>query len=517
MLEDNFFLISIKERHLKEILAQIIGEDFGFSEEYAKHLVEQRVMPHLVRLKDEAKLVIERNYVDKVYRDSYYTYYASKRTCYGRDTIKVSFFCDAENLISSLDLFKDEQQVPYLKGMYRGFIVLRPTPPYIVGRSAIAPNLLKNISFNTCLASISSTAMGIKFNVQAFPFASQDTETISCAETMIWALMEYYGTKYPEYSPTLPSRILQVLKQNSIERQLPSSGLPVERMSYLLKEFGFGPKLYSREVFENDFESLLSCYVESGIPVIVALDNEKAKKKKSGEQLKFIGHAVLCTGHEEISPKRVAAISGKKIETVAGNSLEIKDWDEIDKNFIFIDDNYPVYQFEKLKTPASRYKANKSWGSCEISHFIVPLYQKIYLEAYVAKIFIKEFLCSHFFHFRDGKELYLRTFLCSARSYREYAMLGNMSDELKTIIMNKSLPRFVWVTEISNDMCILRNQADGLILLDATEANALDFRPLIFAVYNGSLVQYNKEKKAVTSSSIGDLPFTIFDRNLKHK
>ena len=63
-------------------------------------------------------------------------------------------------------------------------------------------------------------------------------------------------------------------------------------MSYLLKEFGFGPKLYSRDVFGEDFESLLSCYIESGIPVIVALQNENAHNRIPPEKFKFIGHAV---------------------------------------------------------------------------------------------------------------------------------------------------------------------------------------------------------------------------------
>lgn len=45
-----------------------------------------------------------------------------------------------------------------------------------------------------------------------------------------------------------------------------------------------------------------------------------------------------------------------------------------------------------LDIPESEYtdaeakkKADKEWAACKISHFIVPLYKKIYLEAYVAK------------------------------------------------------------------------------------------------------------------------------------
>lgn len=132
-------------------MGQIVGEDFSLSRDRAQLLITKEVMRHLKRFHDDTKIVIERNYVDKVYRDSYYTYYASKRTSYGRDAIKLSFFSDVADQIR-IDTFKKTDKVTFLEESYRGFIVLRPTPPYIVGRSAIAPNLLKSNSFKTCLA-----------------------------------------------------------------------------------------------------------------------------------------------------------------------------------------------------------------------------------------------------------------------------------------------------------------------------------------------------------------------------
>lgn len=523
----NFLLVSILDPNLENILAQVVSEDFSLSLGSACSLIKQRVMQHLERFRDDTKIVIERNYVDKVYRDSYYAYYASKRTFYEKDVIKLSFFSDSENLIT-YDSFSRKENLSLLKGSYRGFIVLRPTSPFIVGRSAIAPDLLKDHSFKTCLTCISSSAVGLKVNVQAFPFSSQDTETISCAETMIWALMEYYGNKYPEYSPVLPSKILNVLKQNIVERQLPSSGLSVGSMSYLLKECDFGPKLYSRNEFGSDFFSLLSCYIESGIPVIVALDNTDAVD--DGVIERTIGHAVLCIGHEVVDEQLIDGIdsvahSFKDREGI----LKIKDWDNISKKFIFIDDNFPVYQSESLEEPTKRYleipenryankadkeKADKDWGSCKISHFIVPLHKKTYLEAFVAKKFVKELLTSNFFKYADGRELYMRTFLCSARSYREYVAFGNMSSAMKGLIMNKSFPKFVWVAEIS-DKSIHKGEAKGLVILDATEANIFDLRPLILAICGGYVVQYDKNEKSVKSAPMVGGYFDIYDNNLK--
>lgn len=506
------YLISIVDEALPDLLSKIVYDKFDVSLTMAESLVEKRVLPHLVRFKDSVKLIIETDYVDKVYRDSYYHYYASKLNVYKRDCIKLSLFNDEGNRITN-DAFKNKETQKMLVEYYMGFIVLRPTMPYIIGRSAISPHVLKDNAFKSCVVYIPSTAKGLKFNVQAFPYSSQDTETISCAETMIWAMMEYYGNKYPEYSPLLPSKILKTLSPNVVERQLPSSGLPVENMSFMLKECGLGPKLYSKEEFGENFEALLSCYVESGIPLIVALDNREHLKEN--EANKFIGHAVLCVGRELVTEAMKSGIPFQQRKTTNGNTINIKNWDDIRKKFVFIDDNHPVYQKEYLDTPTGRYGEDEDWKWCKITHFITPLYKKIYLEAYVVKRIVEELLLSDLFSFKEGKELYIRTFLCSARSYRKYVMQGDMSDWLKDTIIQKNTPKFIWVTEISDPTLVNKTQATGVIILDATESNAFDYKSLILALCNGRLVKYDERARCLSSFQKTQTPFSMFRSNIK--
>lgn len=110
----SFFIVSIIDPDLEDILGQIVGEDFSLSRDRAQLLITKEVMRHLKRFHDDTKIVIERNYVDKVYRDSYYTYYASKRTSYGRDAIKLSFFSDVADQIR-IDTFKKTDKVTFWK------------------------------------------------------------------------------------------------------------------------------------------------------------------------------------------------------------------------------------------------------------------------------------------------------------------------------------------------------------------------------------------------------------------
>ena len=222
----------------------------------------------------ESDLVVclENNYVDKVYRDSYYHYYASKASAITRDCIKMSFFLDPERKIKEGPTL-DYSLHNILKEEYKGFAILRPTIPNIIGRSAISPDIISGgDNFVSCKVNIKSSISGFKCETSAFPYSSQDGETMTCAETSIWAIMEYYGNKYPEYTPLLPSKIIDLMKLSSAERQLPSKGLTGLSMSYIVKCCGLGPRLY-QQLYFDDIKNILGCYVESGIPIMVSLSN----------------------------------------------------------------------------------------------------------------------------------------------------------------------------------------------------------------------------------------------------
>lgn len=266
-----------------ELIKKVLQDEFGISEGNAQILYDISVKNHFEKLKDSTYLLVESSYVDKVYRDSYYHYYSSKLTRYKRDCIRVSIF---ESEILETD-FRQIDKHNALQDKYRGFIVIRPTDPFIIGRSIISPKALKSNDFLCITTKFNTTANGIKFTVEGFPHSSQDTETMSCAETTLWALMEYFSNKYSDYKPVLPSKIIDTLNKVSSERQIPSKGLNIAQMSFALKEFGFGTRIYSRVEYINEFDSLLSCYIESGIPIIIAMDN-----RPSGS----IGHALLAVG-----------------------------------------------------------------------------------------------------------------------------------------------------------------------------------------------------------------------------
>ena len=491
-----------------ELIKLLLVQEFNISEETANVLFAKNIVKHIGRLRDNLFLVAETNYVDKVYRDSYYHYYSSKLTNYKRNCVRLSLFADEVTLAD----FRDDGKVEKLQQLYLGFMVMRPNEPYVIGRSVVSPKALKITNFNCCTATYDNTVNSVKLKVDGFPHSTQDSETITCAETSLWALMEYYSHRYPEYRPILPSRIIQTLNKVSSERQVPSKGLNIQQMSYALKEFGFGARIYSEEQYGDDFNLLLSCYVESGIPLIIAMDN----RPDGGS----IGHALLCVGHEKVLPEMIIGLTEYPIannylnETAKKNKITFYDYDTVNKQFLFIDDNMPVYQKAYLGRPAAHY--DNTWDNVTISYFIVPLYPKIHLEAYQAKSFINYFLLTGLVPIANNTELLQRTYLASSRSFKDkLAINKSFTQDVRDIILETSMPKFIWVSELSNKTLMAGQKANGLIILDATEANTSFNKPLIIAAYQDKVINFEGDTGILAIIDLHLDEFDIFENNLK--
>lgn len=492
---------------LAEQIRKICVELFELNDSYSA-IIKSILDKHFEQYIDTAYAVIEAPYVDKVYRDSFYHYFSSKLSKYNRDCIRISLFDgDVQE-----EMFRNEAEINNLSDRFLGFIVIRPTEPHIIGRSVISPKAKKERNFNVCTVKIPTTVDCVKFLIEGFPHSSQDTETITCAETTIWALMEYFSNKYADYRPVLPSLIIETLNKVSAERQIPSRGLNIQQISFAIKEFGFGTRIYSKDQFLEDFEKLLSCYIESGIPILIALKNSEPATK---------AHAMLCVGHTRVNDQMINDLTEEHYsdpsieEKIKSKNLKFFDYDSIEKEFIFIDDNRPPFQRAHLRQPASYYR-DADWERCKITHFIVPLYPKIYLEAYEAKNFAIRYFLGGLLPVNNNSEVFIRFYLTSSRSYKnDIALNPTIQDDLKVIILETAMPKFVWIAEISSKGDIKNGEALGLIIIDATEAKLFITKHLILAAYNDIVVTFDNESRTFVQNTLYLQKFKNYTNNLK--
>lgn len=194
------------------------------------------------------------------------------------------------------------------------------------------------------------------------------------------------------------------------------------------------------------------------------------------------------------------------------------DNDRMVRNFVLVDDNLPAYMLANLEQPAINYP-DEDWQNCVIDYCIVPLYSKVYLEAYEAKRLVEEFLLVGPYPLPDQSELFLRFYLTSSRSYKEYVAISEtMQPELKAFILASVMPKFIWVAELSTPELIKHSQANGVIILDATEANVFSFRPLLFAAYQDTMLNFAdtfSHRTIREAIQLPIIPFQLYENNLK--
>lgn len=470
--------------------------------------LEEILNEHFSRLHDDITVLIETDYVDRMYRDVYYHYFSTKMDSYHRNCIRVSLF----NVPIDPDTFYSYEKAQEIRDNqdYLGFYVIRPTFPQVIGRNVISPKALKDeySGFKTCSTCFSMTARGIKFDVVGFPHASQDGEMVCCADVTIWAIMEYFGNKYPEYSIIPPSKTMSSLKNISFERQLPTAGLSIESISFALREQGLGPKIYYRDEYKDEFENLFSCYIESGIPIAVAVEekeNGEIKERKSDgnyqerkeeaiqDEPLNINHAMICTGHETEDFVKYSKIAVEELNKI-GDKIKVFDWDSIKKDYIFVDDNRPVYSKSSFDNPMDYQK------NVQITYFLAPLYPKIYLDAHEAKKQMKKYIVERdIFYINPAfdNKIILRMFLTSSRSYKQYiAFNREINFLLQEIILNLELPKFVWVGELSTPEDTLNEYINGIIILDATEPRYTENKSMML-ITNSTRLAYRKNGEMV--------------------
>lgn len=451
-------------------------------------------------LKFPITIVYENSYVDKLFRDTYYTYFSSKHFEISRTCERLTLF---EGDFSYAD-FLNNALFDILQKSIIGMIVLRPTKINAIGRTLLNPDKMyigkmyvQQARFEICL-------LGKLYTIWAYPFTSQDTETMSCAETSIWTILEYYGTRYSEYRTVLPSEILSELGNVSDERVLPSHGMDFRQKSSLLKKFGFHPRAYSKQIYEDDFRKLFHYYVESGIPITLSLP----------------GHSVVCIGHaaEEYDISNISSTVIEKLNYVDSSAFI--------NRYVMIDDNNIPYSIEEYD--------HFSVFDRKVKLFTVPLYKRIFLEANDAStIFefllgrisslIKRHVSAWRLDYEEKKNpLVKRIFLTSSRKYRKVRVTNACSVETKKFYSEMLMPKFIWMCEIATYKRYKNRKIFGEIVLDAT-ASRYDHINSTILIRIGDIVGYREPdedfsmliKRLQYRMAGFDIEFNLYENNLK--
>lgn len=466
-------------------------KDFGL--EIPRAPRQERIAQYLSAFRTDLWLFLEFPYIDKHYRDGYYSYHSAKHQEYSRDTIRVHVFSQRVFVRNLLNL----ESQPGLQKNYLGYFILRPLPNYPIGRSLLSPKAFRKQDFVCCLTKGRVSLFGTRLQVFGFPHVAQDYETHKCAESALWSVLEYFGTRYPEYRPVLPSEILQSLSTRTNHRLLPSIGLPLSEMTQVLLSLGHPCMTYYRKNFEpgtEAFFSLLHIYVESGIPVLIALSSTKGE-----------GHAVVAIGHT--IPKSGFATTSASFSLTSTDTLQAQ--------LVFVDDNRPPYQSGSAAQPTAHYP-EPSLQNLQIQAFVVPLQRHMHLDALAAEKIRREILEDPTVGLKalgaQGPWL-SRFFLTSSRSFKEKAQGNDVLDKAaRDYLCSLALPKFIWVCELSEQRDYLAGICEGLLILDATSDPSND-SVLVYWFRNKEMVM--EDSRWVGPRELAKIRFSQYKNNLK--
>jgi hypothetical protein len=458
----------------------------------------RRVIPYPTRIQalidsliDDITFVLEYPYVDRHFRDTYYNFYSSKFAKMGRNCIRVHIF---KGVIDENELFLNGVKT---RDKYLGFYIVRPILRFPLGRSLISPKALKSNNFICCIMKSRVTLFGKEFEVRGFPHIAQDTETHSCAESSLWTFMEFFGSKYPQYKPLLPSQIIKKLVDSSEHRILPSMGLTKEELAKCLHNNDYQCLVYPIVKYNesNPLFRLMRIYIESGIPLLLVLGN------------KFAGHAVIAIGHEN----NLTIYNSKNLQGT---------WNDTsfyNKKIVIMDDNIHPYNIADLFSPTKLYQ-KKELRDMVIKFFIVPLPRHMFLTAEKAYELMKNVLNDPKVGItKKGIKWLSRLLLTGSHSFKEFVCeCDNIMDiTIKKYLLQLALPRFIWICELYKENDILKECCSGLLIIDATGDNRSSLMPVLWYIVDDQLFTHNGLVWDVNSQPLKSFNMKTYKNNLK--
>lgn len=437
--------------------------------------------------------ITEEYYVDRVYRDSYYTYYSCKHFEYGRYCKRLFLF--SGKLLTNFSAAISDISVQELQKTFIGCIVIRPLETGKIGRSLLNPYFFTEINDTYVrYATYDVTMFGKRLYVKAFPYSMQDEETTSCAEITILNLLDYFSKKYAEYKYFLPSEIIGIAIKNGYERRLPTKGLDYLLISKVFMEAGFYPVLYNSDKLEDasKFKKILHYYIESGIPIAVGLEINKNAK-----------HSIICIGHGKVEQDRI-----ERKQYAIPDAYDKKhhiwliDSADLVRNYIVMDDNQMPYSKYEWRDGDSGHP--NFLGKWKAEYLMVPLYKRMFLEAADAYDICTSVLADAELGIQKQvpdigtieNPMVIRLFMASARGFKSFRIknFNSVNDSIKERYINTPFPRFVWVCEIYlksdyPDFCI------GEVVIDATAAPNVKMGSVIILHYPHAVFHQLPDKK----------------------
>lgn len=240
-------------------------------------------------------IVIEENYKDKEYLESYLHFYYNCLRNYKKYCVRLHFF--KENI--SIDTFaallstkkSENLTLNKLKQCYVGFVVIKPLPHSPIGTTCLTIPSSKEFKRQFLMKSYPISLFGIDLISKTVPFLPSDNKIVRHGITAIYSLLQTteHLFNYPSLSPLGIEKIIEKSFPSIIERD----GISLREVIIFLKEFGF-MSYDQKPINLNLFKLFIYIFLNCNIPVLLGINIYDVSK--TGDPLFLGNHLVTVVG-----------------------------------------------------------------------------------------------------------------------------------------------------------------------------------------------------------------------------
>lgn len=389
---------------------------------------------------------IELDYIDKDYRSTFYNFYAKKGKYHADKCIRLHFF--DENIEFDAEKFDFNVSGTVLQAAYLGFCVLRPTTNATFGRTVLSPKARQGAQGWMVTSRHRVHVVGYTLEIRGFPWMNQHADVSACAHAVCWAILRHYSERYSKYAEYLTHDITLLAKDTDPGGLAPARGLfsaEAERVFYRSGTYPIQVEKCGEGLADESFYRQLGCYLDSGFPLFVAMDE--------------ISHAIAVIG-----------FSLKKNFPVQAETKYA--WDNVSA-LIGIDDNFLPYTLIRNEE-SPPYPDGQNYTAANIQEFIVPLPEKIYYPASSVDDVATKLPDACPVTFPAENDRIIRYFVTTSAAYKRFVRdhIDEFDPVLAKAIFALPMAQFIWVIEYATLDQWKNSALSTCAILDATASAA---------------------------------------------
>ncbi len=331
---------------------------------------------------DAKTLLVERPYIDRDFLEDFAAYYVRCFPAYERACTRIHFFREtftAQEFESCLSGTGQAISRERLQAAYLGFIVVKPLPKTVFGRTCLTTYPSNGHRFFPTARHFDAHLFGMTLSVaQSLPFQEQDSIVAACATSALWSV----------FQSTARLHLHQVLTPIEITRAathllpietrvLPNRGLSTQMMAHAIKSVGLEPYLI-RVSEQYLLQSALYAYLRSGIPLILGAD--LIDDDGAGGTTNLGKHALAVTGYSlsgntiPLGPSKLQ-LRASRIDKIYAHDDQVGPFARMDLDGYRISDP----QLANADSLSTSWPSNAAKGQVRAvpDMLLVPLYHKI--------------------------------------------------------------------------------------------------------------------------------------------